>query len=161
MLAEAAAADPEKEAVPEIAIIKEILLSDLKRAHEARLQSLEEGLAAFSRDVDGKLAGLAARIEAVAADSGQAQKQALTEIGHAVTQIALGLKRREEALRQAEAEETPPHGGEAPAHGEETPPLGGEALASSEQAPPRGGEVLEPGEETPGRGEGTGDNVGS
>jgi hypothetical protein len=145
MLAEAAAADPDKETVPEIAIIKEILLSDLKRAHEARLESLEERLTAFSRDMDSRLAALAARIEAVAADSGQSQKQALAEIGYAINQIALGLRRGEEAPEPAEAAQ----------------PQSGEAARHSEEAPPHGGEALEHGEETPGQGEGTGDNAGS
>jgi hypothetical protein len=97
MPTEAAGADPEKEAAPEIAIIKDILLSGLKRAHEARMECLEERLAALTMDVDGRLTALAARIEAVAGESGQSQKRALAEIGDAISQIALGLKRGEGA----------------------------------------------------------------
>ena len=85
-------ADRDKDAAPEIAIIKDILLSDLRRTHEARMEKLEERLASLSRDVDGKLSALAARIEAAAAESGQSQQKALTEIADAISHIAQGLK---------------------------------------------------------------------
>ena len=89
--------DQDKDAAPEIAIIKDILLSDLRRTHEARMERLEERVAALSGDVERKLSALAARIEAVAAESGQSQKQALAGIAEAISQIALGLKRGEGA----------------------------------------------------------------
>ncbi len=159
MLAEAGAAVPEKDAAPEIAIIKNILLSDLKRAHEARLESLEERLAVLSMDVDGKLTALAARIEAVAADSGQSQKQALTEIGHAITQIALGLRPGEEALPHSE--EAPPHSEQALEHAEEAPPHSEDAPQLREEAPPRSENALEHSEDALRHSEGPADNVSS
>ncbi len=97
MFPEANGKDPEKDPAPEIAIIKDILLSDMRRIHEARMDRLEERLAFLSKDVDQRLSQLAARIEAVAADSGQSQKKALSEIAGAISQIALGLKRGEGA----------------------------------------------------------------
>jgi hypothetical protein len=152
MLADVGGADPEKETAPEIAIIKDILLSDLKRAHEARLESLEERLAALSRDVDGKLTALAARIEAVGADSGQSQKRALTEIGHAITQIALGLRPGASSLGRAE---------EALPHGEETLKHAEEASSRSEEAAKHADETAPLGDEAPRHSEGAAGNVSS
>jgi isocitrate dehydrogenase kinase/phosphatase len=92
MFPEANGTDQDKGVAPEIAIIKDILLSDLRRSHEARMEKLEERIATLCTDVDSRLLALAVRIEAVAAESGQSQKKALAEIGEAITQIALGLK---------------------------------------------------------------------
>lgn len=150
MLAEAGGADLEKGTAPEIAIIKEILLSDLKRAHEARLERLEERLSALSRDVDSKLTELATRIEAVATGSGQSQKQALIEIGNAITQIALGLKHGETGL--GSAGEVPPPKEKALEHVEEASPHGEEALGQVEEAPRHGDEALRHAEEVPSHG---------
>jgi hypothetical protein len=98
MLSEAGDADQDKSLIPEIVIIKDILLSDLRRAHEARMDRLEERLSLLTQDVDGKLSALAARIEAIADQSDQSQKQALGEIAEAIARIAAGLRPRAGAV---------------------------------------------------------------
>jgi hypothetical protein len=92
MLSESDAADRDKNVTPEIVIIQDILLSGLRRAHEARMDRLEEQLANLVKDVDGKLSALAARIEAIADQSAQSQKQALSEIAEAISKVAAGLR---------------------------------------------------------------------
>jgi hypothetical protein len=92
MLSEADSADRDKIAGSEIIVIKDILLSDLRRAHEARMDQLEAQLAVLTKDVDGKLSALAARIEAIAQGSAQSQKQALGEVAEAISKIAAGLR---------------------------------------------------------------------
>ena len=84
-----------EEAVPDLKIIKEILLSDMRRMHEARMERLEERIEALSKQAAGQLAALAARVEAVAAGAEQSQKMALSEIAEAISQIALGPKHGE------------------------------------------------------------------
>jgi ABC-type iron transport system FetAB permease component len=92
MISESTSIDHDRNVIPEIAVIKDILIGELKRSHEARLDRLEEQFASFAKDVEGKLQALALRIEAVAAESGQAQKKALGEIADAISQVAVGLK---------------------------------------------------------------------
>src|SRR5215469_7810390 len=94
MLHEPSGVDGNENPHPEIAIIKDILLSDLRRVHEARMDRLEEQLAQFAKDVDGRLNALAARIEAIGGESAQSQKKALEEVGEAISKIAAGLRPR-------------------------------------------------------------------
>lgn len=97
MLSQADGTAQDRDAVPEIAVIKEILLGDLRHAHEARMERIEERLAVLSRDVGNRLSELEARIAAVAAESGRSQKKALAEISEAISQIAVGLRSGEGA----------------------------------------------------------------
>ena len=95
MFDESGASGQDKGGVPEIEIIRDILLKDLQRAHDARMEKIEERLSVLSADIDTKLGAIAARIETAAADAAESQKKALMEIAHAITQIASGMKRGE------------------------------------------------------------------
>jgi hypothetical protein len=93
MFDESGASGQDKGGVPEIEIIRDILLKDLQRAHHARMEKIEERLSVLSTDIDTKLRVIAARIETVAAESGESHRKALMEVAHAISQIASGVKR--------------------------------------------------------------------
>jgi hypothetical protein len=89
MFDESGAGD-QKAQVPEIEIIRDILLKGLQRAHDVRITKLEERVAALSSELESRLGAIVARIETVAAGSADTHKKSLMEIANAIARIASG-----------------------------------------------------------------------
>ncbi len=116
MFDESGAGGQDKGAIPEIEIIRDILLKDLQRAHDARMEKIEERLSALSTGIDTKLGVIVARIETVAAETGESHKKALMEIAHAISQIASGKNSRSSSPEGGSASDlrsSSPEGGSA------------------------------------------------
>lgn len=79
---------PEEASVPEMLIIKDIILRDIRRAHESRMNAIEERVSKFEEECAAKFNSLAARIETLASVSESAQREALSEVGKAIADIA-------------------------------------------------------------------------
>jgi hypothetical protein len=88
MLSEPDRQTPDENAAPEILIIKDIILRDLRRAHEARMEAIETHLARLEKECAANFAAVHQRIDSLAAVSEQSQKQALAELGESISEIA-------------------------------------------------------------------------
>jgi hypothetical protein len=75
-------------AAPEILIIKDIILRDIRRSHEARMDDLQAQLDRLAKDCEAKFATVQQRIDSLAAMSEGSQRAALAEVGEAVSEIA-------------------------------------------------------------------------
>ncbi len=88
MLSESDGQPQDENSAPEILIIKDILLRDIRRTHEARMDAMQAQLDSLAKDCEAKFAAVQQRIESLAAVSEQSQKAALAELGEAVSEIA-------------------------------------------------------------------------
>jgi hypothetical protein len=73
---------------PEILIIKDIILRDIRRAHEARMDAIQQQLDSLAKDCEAKFAAVHQRIDSLASVSEGSQRAALAELGEAVSEIA-------------------------------------------------------------------------
>jgi len=83
---------PEENAAPELLIIKDIILRDLRRAHEARMAAIEERLSRFEEECRAKFLSIEKRIDGLAAASEHSQKEALSDLSKAIGDIAGRLR---------------------------------------------------------------------
>ena len=88
MLSESDSQPQDENAAPEILIIKDIILRDIRRAHEARMDAIQAQLDRLAEDCEAKFADVQQRIESLAAVSEQSQKAALGELSEAISEIA-------------------------------------------------------------------------
>ncbi|ADP72648.1 hypothetical protein Rvan_3468 [Rhodomicrobium vannielii ATCC 17100] len=77
---------------PEILIIKDIILRDLRRAHEARMAGIEERLSLFEEECRARFLSIEKRIDSLAAASEHSQKEALSDLSKAIGDIAGRLR---------------------------------------------------------------------
>jgi hypothetical protein len=75
-------------AAPEILIIKDIILRDIRRVHEARMDAIQQQLDALAKDCEAQFAAVRQQIDSLAATSEGSQRAALAEVGEAVSEIA-------------------------------------------------------------------------
>ncbi len=88
MLSESDSQPQDENAAPEILIIKDIILRDIRRAHEARMDAIQAQLDGLAKDCEAKFAAVQQRIDSLAAVSEESQKVALAELGEAISDIA-------------------------------------------------------------------------
>jgi hypothetical protein len=88
MLPDSDAQPQDESAAPEILIIKDIILRDIRRAHEARMDAIQEQLDRLAKDCEAQFAAVQQRVDALAAVSEGSQKAALAELGSAISEIA-------------------------------------------------------------------------
>ncbi|WKW49921.1 hypothetical protein [Rhodomicrobium lacus] len=77
---------------PEILIIKDIILRDLRRAHETRMAGIEERLSLFEQECRARFQSIEKRIDSLAAASEHSQKEALSDLSKAIGDIAGRLR---------------------------------------------------------------------
>ena len=144
MFDKSGAGGQDKGAVPEIEVIRDILLKGLQRAQDARMDRIEERLSALSADIDTKLGVIVARIETVAAETGESHKKALMEIAHAISQIASGANLRSsspEGGSAGEVRSSNPEGGSAGEVRSSSPE--GDSAGEVRSSSPEGGSASE------------------
>jgi hypothetical protein len=90
--------------VPEIEVIKEIILRDMRSAHEARMTEIQAYLARLEAVFDSRLSALKQEIDTLAIKSERSQKQALSELGSAISEIAGRFRLEQKALQDVEQE---------------------------------------------------------
>jgi hypothetical protein len=99
MLSESNNQAQDETTAPEILIIKDIILRDLRRAHEARMDAIQAQLDAFVKECEAKFAAVQQSIDSLAADSEHSHKQALSDLGDAISDIAKRFRFAGEAAK--------------------------------------------------------------
>jgi hypothetical protein len=90
-----ASGEQEDASTSEINLIKEIILRDLKQAHEQRMSQIEDRIGRLSKEMEERLTGIEGQIAALASQAERSQKQALAELGDAISGIAKRLRLKE------------------------------------------------------------------